>query len=101
MSLFVRKMLWLLSLLFETVILFMLLLYWNKGFENVRRSEEQSTLNYFDEVNFYFVFTYLTYEIEIVCLILLKYLTSLIKIIYLLICFWELLNVRELINLNS
>jgi hypothetical protein len=94
-------MLWLLSLLFETVILFMLLLYWNKGFENVRRSEEQSTLNYFDEVNFYFVFTYLTYEIEIVCLILLKYLTSLIKIIYLLICFWELLNVRELINLNS
>ena len=93
-------MLWLLSLLFETVILFMLLLYWNKGFENVRRSEEQSTLNYFDEVNFYFVFTYLTYEIEIVCLILLKYLTSLIKIIYLLICFWELLNVRELINLN-
>ena len=93
-------MLLLLSLFFETEISFILLLYWNKGFENVRRSEEQSTLNYFDEINCYFVFTYLTYKIEIVCLILLNHLTSLIKIIYLLIRFWELLNVRELINLN-
>ena len=55
--------------------------------EIIKHQQEQSTLNYFDEVNFYFVFTYLTYEIEIVCLILLKHLTSLIKIIYLLICF--------------
>ena len=79
----------------------MLLLYWNKDFENVRRSEEQSTLNYFDKVNFYFVFTYLTYEIEIACLILLKYLTSLIKNnIFVNMVLRIIKHKRELINLN-